>query len=151
MTAGAVSNVTVTAGGTGYTWSKVFVIPGTMGGVAKAVLAPARGHGSDCASELGASTILISASLTSAFGNYIESDTNSIDGSFRQVSLLGNVRSPDAKNAMAYIGPTHSKWNAPDGLNRYEEGSGQVLYVNNIEAVVHTAFQEEIVKISITI
>lgn len=151
LTSGSVTSVTIDTPGSGYTWAKAFVIPGTQGGAAKAVLSPKNGHGTSLATELNANTVLISATLSASYGSYIDSDSVGVDGSFRQISLISNVKSTTSKNAEAYIGPTHHLWSTPGTLNKYQRGTGNVVYVNNIVAVTHTSLQEEIIKISITL
>lgn len=153
ITSGAVTSITVIDPGTGYTWARAFIIPGNQGAAARGVLAPANGHGSQLTSELNANTLLVSATLASALGEYIEADGGGVDGKFRQISLISNVKphTGSTKNAEAYIGPQHHLYATPGSLNKYLRGSGFAVYVNNIVAVTHTALQEEIIKISITL
>lgn len=153
ITSGAVTSITVTAPGSGYTWARAFIIPGNQGAAARGVLAPKNGHGSQLSSELNANTLLVSATLASALGDYIEADGGGVDGSFRQISLVSNVKphTGSTKNAEAYIGPQHHSFASPGSLNKYLRGSGFAVYVNNIVAITHTALQEEIIKVSITL
>ncbi len=153
ITSGAVTSITVTDPGENYTWARAFVIPGNQGAAARGVLAPKNGHGSQLTSELNANTLLVSATLASALGDYIEADGGGVDGSFRQISLVSNVKphAGSTKNAEAYIGPQHHSFASPGSLNKYLRGSGFAVYVNNIVAITHTALQEEIIKISITL
>lgn len=148
-----IAAVNVDAGGSGYTWARAFVIPGTQGAVARAVMAPAGGHGYNLASELNASTILISTTLSSSLNNYVPTESGSIDGSFRQISLVSSIgeQPNSARNAEAYLGPAHPNYNGSSNLDKYQLGTGFVLYVNNIVSIVHTAQQEETIKISITL
>lgn len=153
ISSGQIAAINVTNGGSDYTWARAFVIPGTAGAVARAIMAPVGGHGSNLPSELNASTLLISATLASSLNNYIPTDTGGVDGSFRQVTLVSNIQpqSGTPRNQAAYIGPSHIEYNNADAeLDKYQQGTGFVLYMNNIVAVTHTATQEEIIKISIT-
>lgn len=153
VSGGQITTVAITDGGTGYTWARAFVIPGDTGAVAQAVLAPSGGHGFDLQSELTASTVLLSCRLTASLNSYVPTDGGSVDGSFRQVTLVGGVRADtdSTRNAEAYLGPAHPNFDAPGNLDKYLEGSGYVLYINNIVAIVHTATQEEVIKVSISI
>lgn len=150
---GAVTTINVTDPGSGYTWARAIVIPGTVGAAAVAVLAPPTGHGSSLVTELNASTLLFSANLSSALSNYILVDSGSVDGTFRQIALIGGIRgqSGSAKNAEAYLGPSHPDYNSIVTQDKYLRGSGNVIYMNNIVAITHTSQQEEIIKISITL
>lgn len=150
ISGGQITTITVTDGGSGYTWAKVFVIPGVSGGVARAVLSPAGGHGSNNKKELLANTALISVKLGANLNSYVPSQGSTTDGSFRQVLLVGGVRG-STRNAEAYLGPSHEDFNTPGSRHKYTEGSGSVLYVNNIVAIEHTAAQEEVIKISISL
>lgn len=150
---GAISGVTVDVAGTGYTWARAFVIPGNAGAVARAVLSPASGHGSSLAKELGAEALLISTKLTPALNEYIPTEPASADGSFRQISLVSGVQgtASSERNAPAYIGKSHEFYDSPGTLNKYKDGSGYVIYMNNIVAITHTDAQEELIKISISL
>jgi len=151
ITGGVVTGVTIDTAGTGYTWIKLLIIPGTKGAAAKAVMAPYFGHGSNLSAELGANTLIISASLAASFGDYLENDSTSVDGSFRQLSLISQVDSTTSYNAPALIGPQHHLWSTPGSLNKYKEGSGVVLFINNVVAVTHTSLQEETFKVTISL
>lgn len=151
VSGGQITNVTVGAAGTGYTWAIAVVIPGTAGGAAPAVLAPVNGHGSDLETELQANTVLVTVRLLAALSAYIPTQSSSVDGSFRQITLISGVQG-STRNAEAYLGPANTQYATnPGNLNKYLNGSGYVLYMNNIEAIIHTATQEEVIKISITL
>lgn len=153
IVANQVVSVTVDDPGADYTWAEVFIIPGTKGAVAKAVLSPINGHGSNLLTELNASTLLISTKLTPALNNYIPTEPNVADGTFRQVSLVGGIMSDEGsdRNAVAYLGKAHPEYETSEDLNKYKENSGYVLYINNISAITHTSSQEEVIKISISL
>lgn len=147
---GLVTGVTITTGGTGYTWANAYIIPGTAGAVAKAIMAPHLGHGANIVTELSANTIIVSTKVTSTITPYV------VDGTaFRQVSLLSGVR-PDPgsgsglANASAYLGPSHPSFATPGTLNKYLANSGNLLYVNNVQPITHTNTQEELIKITIS-
>lgn len=150
---GSVTSVSVENGGSGYTWAKAYIVPGTGGAIATAILSPVNGHGSNITSELGVSSLLISTKLTPALSRYIPTEPTDPDGSFRQVSLVSGVQgtSTSERNAEAYLGKAHYKFDSPGSLNKYKDGSGYVLYMNNISSIVHTSSQEEIIKISISL
>lgn len=150
---GSITNIQITNAGDDYTWARAFVIPGTQGAVARAVLSPESGHGSDLATELNASTLLISAKLSPATNAYVPTEPDDQDGSFRQISLVSGVQAATGseRNAIAYVGPANTKYSSPGSLNKYREGSGYVLYVNNLSAITHTTSQEEVIKISISL
>ncbi len=149
VSSGLVSAINITTPGEGYTWARVFVIPGVSGGVAKANLSPPGGHGSNLDTELGVSSVLISARLAANLSEYIPTEPVDADGSFRQVTLVSGVRGT-TRNAPAYIGPAHPDFNSGTQA-KYLEGSGFVLYINNIAAIEHTSSQEEVIKISISL
>jgi hypothetical protein len=151
VSGGVVTGVANMTGGTGYTWAKAFVIPGTKGALARAVLAPLGGHGSNLIEELGAGQVLLSKTLATSLGAYVP--VVSPNNDFRQLSLISNVLpfTGSTSNAAIYIGPAHPSYSSPGSLNKYSSGSGNVLYINNIVSVVHTSAQEEILKISFTL
>ena len=153
ISGGQVTVITMVDAGENYTWAKAFVIPGTAGGVARAVLAPSGGHGYNPERELNAGTVLISSKLAAGLNNYIPTAGGLTDGTFRQVSLIGGVRAATGsnRNAEAYIGPSHPLYNSPGTLDKYLEGSGNVVYINNIVAITHTNAQEETIKVSISL
>lgn len=149
ISSGLITTINVTTPGTGYTWAKAFIIPGTAGGVARAILSPPGGHGSNLDTELGVSSILISTRLSASLADYIPTEPVDTDGSFRQVTLVSGARGA-TRNAPAMIGPAHPDFAAGSQV-KYLEGSGFVLYINNITAIEHTSSQEEVIKISITL
>ena len=149
ISSGLINAIDVDNHGTGYTWARVFIIPGESGGVSRAKLSPPGGHGANIDTELGISSLLISARLSSSLIDYIPTEPNDPDGSFRQLSLVSGVLG-STKNALAYIGPSHPDY-ASGSQAKYQKGSGFVLYMNNIIAIDHTTSQEEVIKISISL
>lgn len=148
---GAVTAITIDTNGADYTWARAVVIPGTAGAAAAAVMAPANGNGSNLSTELNSGTILLSCKLLASLGQYIPTQSSTVDGSFRQITLLSGVRGT-SRNAEAYLGPAHPSYQTnPNNLAKYQQGSGYVLFVNNIVAIQHTATQEETIKVSITL
>lgn len=144
ISSGAVSVIDVDQGGTGYTWAKVVVIPGTKGAVSKVVLGPEGGHGSNVEAEIGASAIIISKNVS--IGNPNVPESGSMDGSFRQVSVITGVVT-ETRNSSGFIGKQHPNYSSPvAGQVKYVRG-GNVLYVNNIEPITHSSSQEETIKI----
>lgn len=142
---GQVTNVSIDSAGTGYTWAKAFIIPGLSGAVSKAILAPLQGHGSNIVTELCANTLLMSFKIANDESSYIT------DINYRQISLFSSIQ-PDANsiaNASMYIGPSHPNFLTTSTLNKYDVGSGYMLYLNNVPAIDHTYSQEETLKIAI--
>ena len=144
---GSVQQVNVTNGGTGYTTAKVWIIPGTKGAVAKAVLAPINGHGSNIVSELGASTAIISAVFSSTNPHFPVGPTSD----FRQIGIITDVKdSTGYAYAPHYIGPAHEQFsNSSSTLNKIVAGSGYILYLSNIKSVTRSEGQEEHIKVAV--
>jgi hypothetical protein len=89
-TTGAVTGITVTSAGTGYTWVEI-TIGNTFGvgtsATARAILSPINGHGSNPVEELFGSTIALVTSLAD------DSNTDFILGNdFRQIGLIKNIK-----------------------------------------------------------
>lgn len=151
---GQVTSVEIDDPGEGYTWVNAYIVPGSGGAIAKAVYSPSNGHGSSVITELGARSLLISTKLTPSLNNYIPTQPAFTNGSFRQVGLVSGVvgdRNSD-RNAEAYLGKSHLAYKGDtSNLNKYRDGSGFVLYLNNIASITHTSSQEEIIKISISL
>jgi hypothetical protein len=144
-----ISGFTYTDGGTGYSSSvRGYIIPGTAGAVAKAILAPKEGHGSNIITELCANTAVISVRLSQATSYLLTGDSNA----FRQIGLITDVveygTSNPAFNSI-YVGPSHPDY-AGGSLNRIDANRGYILYLNNIKKVVRNEGQEEEVKIAIS-
>jgi hypothetical protein len=144
---GSIQSVNITNGGTGYTTAKVWIIPGSAGAVAKAVLAPMNGHGSNITCELGASTAIISATL--------ESDSpyfpNGASNAFRQIGIITDIEdSSGFAYSPYYIGPAHPDFtNNSSTLNKIVAGKGYIIYLSNIMSVTRTDGQEEHIKVAI--
>lgn len=153
VVSGQVTSITLTDGGSGYTWVKAYVVPGNAGAIAKAVFSPVNGHGSNTTTELGVRSLLITTKLSPTLNNYLPTEPTSEDGTFRQVALVSGVQgtSTSNRNAGAYLGKANPLYDSPGSLNKYKDGSGYVLYINNISAITHTSSQEEVIKISISL
>lgn len=148
VSSGIVTSVDILDPGTGYTWAQAFVIPGDAGAVSQAVMSPVGGHGKDIVSELGVNTVLFSSQIAQSLNPYVIEN-----GEYRQISLVSSAQPvADGKfNAATYIGPKHPDYDLnPENLDKYQSGTGNILYINNIEAITHTSEQEEIIKIAIT-
>lgn len=151
ITGGQISSISVTDVGEDYTWAKAYIVPGEHGSIAQAVFSPTNGHGFSPATELGVRSLLLSTKLTPSLNSYIPTEPAVADGSFRQVTLISGVQGTPDRNAEAYLGKAHPDYSSPGNLNKYRDGSGNVLYINNISAIEHTSSQEEVIKISISL
>ena len=142
-----ISTITINSGGTGYTWAKVFIIPGTAGCVAKAIMSPHNGHGYNMVNELGATAIIISVRLE----NNLHLLTG--DGSdYRQISIVTDIldSNSDAAYLNYYIGPSHPDYgNIGSSLHKIKRGSGYVLYLSNIQPATRSINEEENIKLVI--
>lgn len=79
-----ISEIVVDNEGSGYSRANVRIIAGNgSGAIARAILSPAGGHGSDAATELGASYVMISVQF-----NDTEEGKFSVANDFRQVTLI---------------------------------------------------------------
>jgi hypothetical protein len=144
---GSVQKVDVIDGGIGYTTAKVWIIPGSRGAVAKAVLAPINGHGSNIVSELGASTAIISATFNSTNAHFPVGPNSD----FRQIGIITDIKdSSGYAYAPYYIGPAHEEFsNKSSALNKIVAGSGYILYLSNIKSVTRSEGQEEHIKVAV--
>jgi hypothetical protein len=145
---GSIQAVNITNGGSGYTSAKVWIIPGTVGAVAKAIMAPINGHGSNIVSELGASSAIISAVLNSNNPYFPVGPTSD----FRQIGIITDVKDSvgDYASALYYIGPAHDEFpNVNSSLNKITPNSGYILYLSNIRSVTRSTGQEEHIKVAI--
>lgn len=80
------SPLIMTARGKGYSYANVtFSDPNGTGAVAKAVLPPPGGHGSDAATELYCSTVMVSVTTSNSENGFLTTDND-----FRQIALLLN-------------------------------------------------------------
>lgn len=146
-------SMTVSTAGTGYTWAVVVIVayPAGYSGAkvvwtAKAIMAPAAGHGSAMALELGANALLLSYDVSNTLTGYVLPDFR-----YHQIALLSSVqpKSGSASNALAYVGPASSNYSTPN-LNKYDPSTGNLLYLDNIVEIHHTTSAEERLKIAIT-
>lgn len=147
-TGNVVSSFTIGSGGTGYTWAKIFVIAGSVGAVAKAIMAPANGHGSNILSELNATNVTINVKLLS--NAHLQTGVGS---DFRQISLITDLKNYDGSfaNASHLIGTGHPEFtNNLSSLNKAKAGSGVLLYLSNIAPVTRSVGQEEQIKVTLT-
>lgn len=146
-----VSEITISDGGEGYSSSsncRGYIIPGSAGAVASAVMAPKDGHGSNIVSELCANTVIINTRFDEAEGYLFTGETSD----FRQVGLISEVLvygSSVIADNIYYIGPSHPEY-SNSSLNRQERRSGTLLYVTNIKKVLRSDGQEEDIKIALT-
>ncbi len=146
-----ISEINVTDGGEGYSNSancRGYIIPGTAGAVASAVMAPKDGHGSNIVNELCANTVIVNTRFDEAEGYLFTGETSD----FRQVGLISEAtvyNSTVIADNIYYIGPSHPEY-SNNSLNRIERRSGTLLYVTNIKKVLRSEGQEEDIKIAIT-
>ena len=89
---GNVIKITVTAGGSGYTWANVAITSdsgnggiGANGATAVAVLSPLTGHGADPVAELGGRYVIISTKLI-----YDENGAFTVGNDFRRIGIVAN-------------------------------------------------------------
>jgi hypothetical protein len=147
VSGGQIQSVTITNGGSNYTTAKVWIVPGVAGCVAKAVMAPINGHGSNIVTELGASTAIVSAVLGTNDPYFL----TGVDSDFRQVGLIVDVKdSSGFAFDDKYIGPGHPEFtNNSSTLNKIIPGTGYILYLSNIKSVTRSDSQEEHIKVII--
>jgi hypothetical protein len=144
---GTIQQVNITNGGSGYTTAKVWIIPGNVGAVAKAILAPINGHGSNITTELGASSAIVSATLESNSQYF----PNGAANAFRQIGIITDVEdSSGFAYAPYYIGPAHPDFaNSSSTLNKIVPGKGYIIYLSNVKSVTRADGQEEHIKVVI--
>jgi hypothetical protein len=83
-TTNTISEIIVDNEGSGYTRANVFIVSGSgSGAVARAVISPTGGHGSDAVTELGGSYVMVSVQF-----NDTESGKFSVANDFRQVAII---------------------------------------------------------------
>lgn len=98
-TTNTISEIVVDNEGSGYTRANVFIVGG--GGsraAARAVISPVGGHGSDAATELGGSYVMISVQF-----NDTESGKFSVANDFRQVALIQDPYRRGTKNVFGNL------------------------------------------------
>lgn len=79
-----ISEIVIDNEGYGYTRANVYIVSGNgVGAMARAVISPPGGHGSDPVSELGAAYVMISARL-----NGTEMNQFSVSNDYRQIGIL---------------------------------------------------------------
>lgn len=156
---GNIAGYTIISGGNNYTRATISLIDenkivGTANANVVAVIGPPGGHGSNVASELGASSLMISLSIEGNENNFIP--TQSGGGSqFRQVCLLKDPKIATNSPALASVYRTTTKYSLviPTGtfvhretvfvganlasanltaLVDYYDTANSELYVNNI-------------------
>lgn len=153
VSAGSVTSVAMTGQALKYKTAKVFIVPGSNGAIALPVMAPTAGHGSNIVRELSASTVMISTRLTNTAGDtgYFLTGTGS---DFHQIALITDAIDFTTSGYAVgdlYIGPAHPNYASPGALKKIKDGSGVVLYINNIKTIVRSSSQEEDIKIAVTL
>jgi hypothetical protein len=88
VTGDAVSAITVTAGGSGYTIATATITGAGSGATANVIISPKGGHGANPIEELGGKYVMINARLDGS-----ESNTFSTANEFRQVGLVRDAYS----------------------------------------------------------
>jgi hypothetical protein len=131
---------------------RVFIISGDAGAIGLPVMAPAGGHGRNVVRELAASTVMLSVKFTNTSSDtgYLLTDAGS---EFHQISILTDpLEFSSGKYAYrnAYIGPMHPQYSGAS-LDRVKQGTGIILYINNVKTVTRSTDQEEDVKVAITL
>ena len=92
MNGTSVESINVTTPGSGYTQANVIISHANgVGAVARAVVSPAEGHGTDPVKELGA--FYISTNVTLEYG---EDGDFTVDNAFRQVGIIRNPLNPNS-------------------------------------------------------
>lgn len=152
VVAGSPTSVQTTTPGANMTNVRVFIISGNAGAICLPVMAPAGGHGRNVVRELAASTVMLSMKFTNTSSDtgYLLTDTGS---EFHQISILTDpLEFSSGKYAYrnAYIGPMHPQYGGAS-LDRVKQGTGIVLYINNVKTVTRSTDQEEDVKVAITL
>ena len=86
---GKVTKVVITNAGSGYTWTDVQITgnTGSSGAVARAIMSPSGGHGSNAINELNASSIVFYTSISRDKNQGIE-----INNDYRKVGLVRNFK-----------------------------------------------------------
>jgi hypothetical protein len=86
---GRVSKIIVTNPGSGYTWTDIQITgnSGSSGAVARAIMSPLGGHGSNAIDELNANSIVFYTSISRDKNQGIE-----IDNDYRKVGLIRNFK-----------------------------------------------------------
>ena len=85
---GAISKITITTIGTGYTRSNVFIYGSGSGANARVIIAPKYGHAKNPAKDLLAKNVKVSSQIGQV--DSTENGLISVDTSFRQYGLLRN-------------------------------------------------------------
>lgn len=138
-----IQQLNIVNGGSGYTFAKLFIIPGVAGAVGKAILSPTLGHGNNIVTELGASGIMFGVRLQT--NDYF---ITGITSDFRRVGIICNLK--DTNDVVAsqsfYTCPAHPNY-SNTSLHRIKPNSGNILYLNNISKVERSAGQEEFFRI----
>lgn len=138
---GVITGINIVEPGSGYSHSELVVIPGTQGMVAEGILSPRLGHGYNVLEELGASTVVINATIPQ--NEYFPQSL-----SFRRIGLLnGGI---DSEGSLLgeeyYAGPAHTSSNS---LRKIDSNYGQIVYMSNFDRVERVFGQEERLKIII--
>ena len=139
-----ITGFTIISGGNNYTRALVSVvdsnkIPGTANANVVAIIGPPGGHGSDVASELGASTLMISAAIEGTEDEAIPAVSGG-QNRFRQITLMKNPMLASGTVATDSIYRITTKYfvSATSGTfqNREQIYSGASLASANLTAVI---------------
>jgi hypothetical protein len=86
---GQVTKIEITNAGSGYTWTDVVITgnTGSTGAVARAIMSPLGGHGSNAIDELNANSIVFYTSISRDKNQGIE-----INNDYRKVGLVRNLK-----------------------------------------------------------
>lgn len=86
---GQVTKIEITNAGSGYTWTEIEITgnPGSSGAVARAIMSPLGGHGSNAIDELNANSIVFYTSISRDKNQGIE-----INNDYRKVGLVRNLK-----------------------------------------------------------
>lgn len=139
-----ITGFTIISGGNNYTRAVVSIvdpnkIPGTANANVVAIIGPPGGHGSDVASELGASTLMISSTIEGTEDETIPAISGG-QNRFRQVTLMQNPLLSSGSVATDSIYRITTKYfvSATSGTfqNREQIYSGASLASANLTAVI---------------
>ena len=100
VTSNTLTNIIITAKGSGYTYANVAISTTDSGanGAARAIISPAGGHGSNALRELGGSRLVLNPKLNQSENGYFPT-TNQ----FRQITLMQNPYERDKTTLAANV------------------------------------------------
>ncbi len=157
-----ISEITIVDGGFGYTYARVFIIPGpptgtyptnlNLGGaVTELVLTPLSGHGYNLPKELGANALLCNIQTpkeTVAGEEFLIGQINS----FRQFGIITDIKAEDGvtfANDDLYIGPSHPSFDIVTPFDKISPDFGEILYLSNFGEVIRSTGTSESISITI--